>query len=89
MPITETITETSISIKKIVRLVIDVDAGTIVFTVRCTKTSPDGVELSCNVHEVKVSGADYLALANYVPEASLSMYDNLAAISYAYLQSLA
>jgi len=88
MPITETITETITSVRKIIRLVIDVEAGTIVFTVRCTKTNEAGVEVSCTCQEVTVSGADYEALASYVPESTLSMYDNLAVVSYNYLQSL-
>jgi hypothetical protein len=86
MAIIETTTDTITIEKKIVRLLIDVETRGINFTVRTLRTASDGAEISREYHDYAVSGPAFEALAARMPDPSLPLYDNLAMVSYAYLQ---
>jgi len=79
-------TSTITTEKKITRIVIDVEASSITFTIRSVTRDSANVEVGRDCHDCTISGAEFEALAAKVPEATLTYRDNLAAVSYACLQ---
>ena len=83
MPISSSVTIT----KKIIFLNIDVENLRVVFTIRERTTDSLEQKIAESFKDVVVSGTDFVTMINTIGDGTKNLYNNIADISYAYLQA--
>lgn len=86
MPITTEQTATLVTEKKIIKMEIDVESRRITYTLRY-HTTGGGVVLRSVCHSLIVDGENFAELATSLPDGNVSMYENIAGLSYAMIES--